>query len=750
MAPTRETPLVGRSKQRDELLEAWAQAEAGRPSALLIRGEPGLGKSRLVRELRRLVPADGWFEGRCVLEHQSTPLLPFGELLSRLDEPIDLLLARDGFDPEETVPLFTGLLSQVIVRERYAPLPYSRERQKELALNALLALLLKMAEGEPRVVVLEDLHWADPTTLELIGSLLAEVGSANVTEGPALRLCVVLTARPEFEAPWTTDDLSIMQLARLDQSQAEEMITVGRAHERPLPPATLEQIVRHADGIPLFIEEVTRVLLDAHTAHSLADPLAPDAPLMIPGTLRDLFTARLDALPTYVKETVQLAAVLGREFRYEVLKAVSRRDDGALREDLGELSRHGLIFHRRSVRSESYVFKHALLRDTAYESLVRSTRRALHRRVANTLQQRFPDLVEHRPEILAQHFEHGGDLETAVEYWTRAGDRALRRAAYVEATRVLEHGQAVLRQAAPSSRRNRLEIELLTILGTVYFSTKGYSADEVERTFARARELGDALREEVPAKVLVGIMGVHFTRSDRAATLELLPLFEELAQRDDTISAITGHATLGLAGFFRGDLVAARHHLSVAKPYYGTPEFQQYARAWGYDAGLLIHAYLMSTLWYLGYPDQAEALRREMVAHAEAAADPYSMLIAHSFSTVITLRLGDLDTTVNLAMQVMARSSAEKLYVWMAAAMLAMGGAQLQRGEVETAIPQIQQGLDIYRSIGLSISYGHYLTYLADAYLVAGRAAEGLAVAEEGLTLCRERLARFPESGCYA
>src|SRR5262249_25440612 len=205
--------------------------------------------------------------------------------------------------------------------------------------------------------------------------------------------------------------------------------------------------------------------------------------------------------------------------------------------------------------------------------------------------------------------------------WIRAGDRALRRAAYIEATQQLEHGLTLLRAATRSRHRDTLEIELLTILGTIFFSTKGYSADEVERTFSRARELCDKLREEVPVKVLVGIMGVHFTRGDRAATLGLLPLFEALAQRDDPVSAITGHATVGLATFFQGDFVAARDHLSVAKPYYGTEEFQQYAKAWGYDGGLLIHAYLMSTLWNLGYPDQAEALRREMVAHAEAAGD---------------------------------------------------------------------------------------------------------------------------------
>jgi TOMM system kinase/cyclase fusion protein len=740
---TRETPLVGRAKQLDELLAAWTQASLGKAGIVLIRGEPGLGKSRLVRELRRHVPAASWFVGRCVLENQGTPLRPIADLLSRLDEPIESLLARHGFDLAETMPLFEGLLS-LVSSGRYPPLSHSRERQKELTLNALLALLMKMAEAQPRVLAFEDLHWADPTTLEFVGLLVHEIGSAQVLEGQPCRLCAVFTARPEFEPPWPTENVAMMHLSRLGNEHVEEMITAGLAHGRALPKPLVDEIIRRADGIPLFIEEVTRVLMDAEATGKIDD--ASEPPAIIPSTLRDLLTARLDGLQAGVKDTVQLAAVVGREFRYEVLKAVSRKEEDALREDLSDLTNSGLIFHRRSVRSESYVFKHALLRDTAYELMVRSRRHVLHGRVANTLQQRFPDIARHRPEILAQHFERGGQIETAVEYWIQAGDRALRRAAYIEATHQLEHGLTLVRSAAESPRRDKLEIELLTILGTVFFSTKGYSADEVERTFARARELCEKLREEVPAKVLVGIMGVHLTRGDRAATLALLPLFEALARRDDPVSAITGHATLGLTTFFQGDFVAARDHLSVAKPYYGTEEFQQYAKAWGYDGGLLIHAYLMSTLWYLGYPDQAEALRREMVAHAEAAGDPYSMLIALSFSTTITLRRGDTAATLDLAMQVMARSTAEKLYVWMAAALLAQGGALLQQGEVDTAIAQMRQGLDIYRSIGLYVSYGFYLTYLAEAYAAAGNAAEGLAVAEEGLSLCRERLARFPEA----
>jgi len=698
-----------------------------------------------VRELRRHVPADGWLEGRCVLENQTTPLRPFADVLSGLDEPFESLLARHGFDPAETVPLFAGLLSQVI-SARYPPLPYSRERQKELALNALLALLVKMGEAAPRVLVLEDLHWADPTTLELCTLLVQELRSAQVVDGQPLRLCVVFTARPEFEPPWPADDMAIMQLARLDHDEVEEMITAGLAHDRPLPKPTVDAIIRHADGIPLFVEEVTRVLIDADVSRSGGDPIAADALVPIPSTLRDLLTARLDGLSLVVKDTVQLAAVLGREFRYEVLKAVSRKDEAALRDDLSDLTKSGLIFQRRSVRSESYVFKHALVRDTAYESMVRSVRQDLHRRVANTLQQRFPDIEQHRPEVLAQHFEGAGEVERAVEYWQRAGDRALKRVGYVEATQQLERGLTLLHTLPVSRQRSRLEIELLTTLGTVLFSTKGYAAEEVERTFARARELCDQLGEDVSLKVLQGIASVYLSRSDREATSALLPRFRRLAERtDDPLLCITGNAVLAAAALWSGDFIALRDHTTIALGYYRTEEFQRFAEAYGYDGGFFMYPYKMVSLFNLGYPDQAEALRREFMVTAEQSGNPYSLLIALAFATTLTHDRGDTAETLALTDRLTAQATEQRLYFWLAAAMCARGGALMQRGELDDAIAQIQQGLVVYSSLGVLTSYNYYLTYLATAHLAGGYVAEAMRVADEGLALCQRQLARFHE-----
>ena len=661
-------------------------------------------------------------------------------------------MATYGFDLAETVPLFAALLSRP-TNGRYRPLVLSPERQKELTLNALLALLLKMAEQRPLAFVLEDLHWADPTTLELTGLLLQEVRTAQMLGTQrAPRLCLVFTARPEFDPPWSTDRVTIIQPAPLGRQEVEEMITAGLARGQSVPPAVVEAIVERADGIPLFVEEVTRVLIESGAVGKNGDRRTADSlPLQIPSSLRDLLTARLDSLSPGGKETAQLAALLGREFRYEVLQAVSRKNEWALHEDLTDLTVAGLVFHRRGVRGESYVFKHTLVRDTAYESMLRSTRQGLHLQVANVLRQRFPNIDEQRPEILAQHFEQAGELATAVDYWHRAGDRALKRAAYIEATQQLERGLALLRTLPESPARDRQEIELLTTLGTVLFSTKGHAAVEVEQTFSRARKLCERLGEDLSLKVLAGIASVYIARSDREATAALLPRFERLAARtDDVVASITGHAVLGGTAFWSGDFVAARHHLAIAERFYGTEEWNSFSRDYGYDGGFFIYPYTMSILWNLGYPDQAEALRKEAMAIAEASGNLYSILIALGFAATLTYDLGQPDATLAISERLITLSTEQHLYFWSAIGMLARGGALTQQGGAEEAIGLIQQGLDICKAVGLFSSYSYYLTYLAAAYAQSGKINEGLATTDEGLARCQTDLTRFHESELHS
>ena len=746
VAWARETPLVGRAEELRQLLGAWERAEANRPGAVLVSGEAGIGKSRLVRELRRRVPPDGWLECRCGIEQQQTPLRPIVELLAQAGPP-EALVRRLGLDVGDTLPLLEALLSPP---RDGAPvdLPFTPERQKELTLQAILAVLLRLAQEHPVALVVEDLHWADPTTLELLTLLVQELRSAAVVPTTSsLRLCVVLTARPEFTPPWSIEDVAAVALPRLAREEVEEMMRAGLVGGVALPRALLGRVVARSDGIPLFVEEVTRVLVEAGGRAEEEWRAGEGLDIEIPPTLRGLLAERLDRLSPSARETAQLASVLGREFQYDLLRAVARTEDPLVRVDVRELVDAGLLFPRRAIRIESYVFKHSLVRDAAYESMTRARRRQLHGRVAVTLGQRFPEVGRDQPEILALHHERADETRAAVECWLRAGDRARRAAAYVEATAQLEHALAVLETEPPSVSRSHLEIEVLTALGTTLLSTQGYGAEEVERTFARARDLADTLAEDVSFKVLQGLTGMHITRGDREAVAALVPRLERLAARaDDTVASITGHALLGVATFWTGEFTAAHEHSSVSIRLYGTEEFQTFARDYGYDAGLFCYAYDMMALWTLGCADQAEALRREMLAIAEKSRNPYSLAVALGFGTTVSHDRGEPELTLAQAARLAALATEQHLYAWLSIVFCAQGGAALQQGDPEAALAQIRQGLALLQGAGMRGSYGYYLVYLAAAHLAAGQHDEGLAVVEEGLGLCDTLLGRFHEA----
>ncbi len=742
-ALVRETPLVGRAQELNQLLEGWAQTQAGKGGAVLIIGEPGIGKSRLVRELRQQV-GRGWVECRCAAENQHSPLRPIADLLQSVEEPLESLLARYGMS--EALPLFATLISRP-VDGSHVPLQLSPERQKELTLNAILTLLVKMAGERPRVFVFEDLYWADPTTLELVGQLVQEVGAARLLEAEmAAPLYLVLTVRPEFTPPWPLQDVRLIQLARLNREEVERMIEAGLTQNQAVPRAVLDQVIERADGVPLFVEEVTRMLIESGMLSASAALTAKGPGVAIPTTLRELLTARLDALSPGARDAIQLAAVLGREFRYELLSAVATRSEPALRHDLNELAKAGLVYRRHSRRSESYVFKHALLRDAAYESLLRLRRQRLHQRVASVLQERFPDMEKNRPETVALHLEKGAQLLAAAEYWHRAGDRAIKRAAYVEAIHQLERGLGLLQSMSGSPQRTRLELELLTTLGTGLLMTKGYAAEEVERTFAQASNLSHQLDEDIPLKVLYGIWGVQIARGDRLAVDKLVPAFQRLAARaEDPVAMLTAHAALGVNAFWRGNFTEAEEHLAHGRELYLTEACERFARELGYDAGLYSHAYGMFTLWQLGYPDRAEALRCELLATAERSGNPYSLALALGFGSSLAYDRGDTAPALEMSERLSALAAEQHFYLWSADAACSRGGALLQRGDTEEAIALIQQGVGLYAAIGALPSYAYYLSYLAAAYLRAGRPSDGLAVVEEGLSLCETLVARFHE-----
>jgi tetratricopeptide (TPR) repeat protein len=744
--PVQEPPFVARAGELQQLVDTWRRAQAGMPGCALVKGEAGMGKSRLVRELRRQAAGGSWLECRCLPEKRDTPLRPIIDLLGISDEPIESLLTRHGLDLAENLPLFRTLLS-LSADERYPPLQVSRERQSDLTLAAILRLLTNMAAAQPVALIVEDLHWADPTTLALLGRLVQEVKAAQLIGGESgPRLLAVFTARSEFEPPWSA--LVTSDLPRLSGSQVGEMIDAILGTKGRLPEVLLEQVVSRADGVPFFVEQVTRALIErgALVEQGGADPEAP-SPFEIPSSLRGLLTARLDVLSPDASETAQLAAAVGREFDYELLEAVSLKDGAVLRRDLAELSGAGIVLPRRGSSGENYVFKHALLRDVAYELMLRSERRRCHGQIARVLQERFPEVEAHQPEVLAHHFEGAGEFYAAVDLRKSAGDRATARGAYLEAIRHFERGLELLKTQKQSRDCTQRELGLTESLGSVLQSTRGYGVPEVEETFARARQLCDALGGDIPFRVLWGLWAVQLVRGDKRETAAVLKHLRRRAEtRRDPVSLLSAHTAAGYHAYYRGDFSEAFSESSEALAWYPSPEFQAFVRDYGYDIGIYAFATVMVSLSSLGYAEQALEVGRRMMSIAEEGGNPYSVAIARGHLMNFLRELGDLETTLEMVDQQIAEVKEQGISYWLGPAICARGWLWARRGDLEQGIAEIQQGLDFSRGIGLRTGLPYLLGGLAEAQLWAENAEAGLAAVDEGLGLCGTLFDRFDES----
>ena len=479
------------------------------------------------------------------------------EKLSKLEDA----LARHPWPLPEVVPLLAALLSLPLPAQ-YPPLTLTPERQKQKTLEALLAWLLAETEQQPVLFIVEDLHWVDPSTLEWL--------SLVVEQSPTARLYGLFTCRPEFASPWPTRaHLTPLTLSRLPRPQAARLVH-GVTGGKPLPAEILAQIVAKTDGVPLFVEELTKTVLESgllrevEGAYELAGPLPP---LAIPTTLQDSLMARLDRLAT-VKAVAQLGATIGRQFGYELLQAVSPLDDAALQQHLRQLVEAELLYQRGVPPQATYLFKHALIQDAAYQSLLKSTRQQYHQRIAQVLAERFPETAETQPELLAHHYTEAGLAEQAIPYWQQAGQRASLRSANLEAINHLTKGLDVLTTLPDSPERLQHELDLQITLGQALTVTKGFAAPEVGHTYARARELCQQV-EETPQlfPVLRGLWNFYLLRGELRTARELAEQLLSLAQRThDPALLQQAHSALAGALVHLGEFSATQGTCSKVSP----------------------------------------------------------------------------------------------------------------------------------------------------------------------------------------
>jgi predicted ATPase len=745
------TPLIGRASELEVLLARWEEAKAGQGQVALVQGEAGIGKSRLVQTLKEHVTREGYtrWEVRCSPYHQNSVLYPVIEGLQRVLQFIReespehkfhkleqwlRVVGERALAPElalsEAAPLFAALLS-VPLPERYPVLMLTPQKQKEKTYQAVVALLVEYARRQPLLVVWEDLHWADPSTLELLSVFFEHL--------PASPLLMVLTFRPDFVPPWPiSSQVNTLTLHRLSDQHTAAMIehlTGGKA----LPAAILQQLVIKTDGVPLFVEEFTKMVRESDflqendEGYTLTRPLAT---LAIPTTLQDSLMARLDRLSP-VKEVVQLSATVGREFSYELLRAVAPLDEASLQDALARLVDAEVLYQRGLGSQTWYFFKHALMQETAYQALLRSRRQQYHQRIAQVLAERFSDLTETQPELLAHHYTEAGLREQAIGYWQRAGRRASARSAYVEAIAHLTKGLEVLRTLPETPARPWQELDLQVALGQAWCLTRGFGAPEVAQTFARARALCQQVDDTPQRALILHLLGTFYLlRAEYQPARELYEEARSLAQRQHHNTLLLG-AHAGLASFhcLLGEFPVARTHADQGMARYDRQQHHTYVAHYGGDLGVTCTIYAALALWCLGYPGQARQRMQDALTLAQEHAHPHTLAFALSYASWLQLWRREPQQTQSWATQTLPVATEQGFPQWAALATGSRGWALMMQGQAVAGLAQLQQGLDAWPAIGAEISQPVWLGLLAEAYRHAGQPAAGLPRLAEALTL---------------
>jgi len=757
-APIGLTPLVGREEEVGLLLGRWGRVADGQGQVVVLTGEAGIGKSRLVQVVKERVATQPHIrlECRCSPYYEHSPLYPVIDLLPRVlewsrDDSADLKLAklekvsiRYAMTTTETVSLLASLLS-LPASDRFPLPPMSPERQRRRILEILIDLVLAMAAEHPVLLIVEDLHWIDPTTLELLTLLL--------DQAPTVQVFALLTARPAFQVPWTPRaHLTALTLTRLSRRQTEAMaerVTGGKA----LPREVIEQIVAKTDGVPLFVEELTKMVLESGLLKEADDRFeltGPLPPLAIPSTLQDSLMARLDRLAT-VKEVAQLGATLGRAFPYELIRAVAPLDDPTLERALARLVEAELLYQRGVPPRATYTFKHALVQDAAYHSLLVSTRQRHHQRIARVMVERFPAEAETRPEFVAHHYTAAGRPGEAIPFWQAAGRRAVERTAHTEAIAHFTKALAALDHLPDSAGRAQQELTLQIALGAPLIAVKGFAAPEVQKAYGRARELCQQVGETPQLfPVLWGLYAFHLVRAELQTTRDIAEKFLSLAQSvQNSALLVEAHRAVGVTLFYLGELLLAREHLQEGIALYDPHQHRSHAFVYGFDPKVICLSHIGHVLWVLGYPDQALKRSVEAVTLAQGLAHTPSLAQALNYAAMLHYLRQEEQKTQERSEALVALCSEHGFRYWLALGTTWNSWAQTKRGQTEEGLVQMRQGIAASRATGAELAVPFSRALLADAYGRAGYAEEGLALLDDALAAVNETREYWYEAELY-
>jgi class 3 adenylate cyclase/predicted ATPase len=757
MHPAGLTPFVGRDEEIGLLKGRWGQARDGEGQVVLLCGEPGIGKSRITSTFRDLVAEDEHIR----LHYQCSPFfinsafypviqqLEFAAGMTAQDKPeaklgkLEAVLARSANDVAAVAPLFAAMMS--LPTARYPPLNVSPQRQKELTIAALVDQIPGLAKHAPVLMVFEDVHWIDPTTLETLDHVIAAVAE--------LPVLVIVTFRPEFEPHWGgVSHVTVHTLNRLGRRQCAAMITRVTG-DKPLPDLLRDQIVAKTDGVPLFIEELTKaviesdIVVDAGARYALSGSV--DA-IAIPDTLHDSLMARLDKLIP-VKAVAQIGAAIGREFSHQLMAALSPMSEADLNAALDRLVASQLVYRRGAPPEATYIFKHALVQDAAYNSLLKRDRQTLHTQIAETLLATLPAIPETEPELIAHHYTQAQRPDEAIPYWLRAGQRALRTSALPECVDHLTRGLACLGEIPDWPQRDAYELDIQTTLGIAHMAWKGYASPECGQAYKRAHELIGTVSDTSRALPVVwGYWSYYLVAGDHHCTIDAadraLSVAEASQDPDFLVQAYSINAD---TQFWIGNPRKSVEFMRKLRSIYHEERHGPQVWLCNHDALNLALMYAAHWLWVLGYPDQAVEAEKECYEQALRLQHPYQMAFGNCWASSCYHYRGEPDALLARLATGVAVAEQFQIPMWIAATAMFRGWWRAKRGEISAGIEQFSRGFDHYRAIGCEIVVPWWRAQLAQLHSWNGESDRALALVSESVAQVDRWLERAHEAEIY-
>ena len=752
-----QLPMVGRDQELRLLLHRWALAEAGEGQVVLLVGEAGIGKSRIIRALLDSLGGKPHTPIRyqCSPYHTESALWPVIQPLihtaqiatgdtdaARLDK-LEALLEKAG--ARDAASLIADLIG-LDGAERYGELDLSPQLKRARTLDTLVAQLLGLAAVQPVLIVVEDAHWIDPTTLELIEQCLDRIATESVL--------ILLTSRPDRQPQLATHPhITKLTLNRLARAGVEAIVT--RLAGDRLPDETIGTIVARTDGVPLFVEELTKAVLESsHRCESSpageygsTSSVGVRDDIVIPATLYDALLARLDGLGP-AKEVIQIAAVIGRDFRHSILAEIAGRPEPELEVALKRIISSELISHNSGPPQASYTFKHALIRDVAYESLLKSRRRELHLLAAQTLEARFPVGPDQTPEILAHHYSEAGACENAIRCWSKAGRNALERSAALEAVTHFSRGLDFIQRLPQNKERDLKELDLLSALGPAIMACRGHGAQEAGDVYKRAQTLCDSLGDVgYRAAILQGLRLFYMADGDfhasHAAGQALLALAGRTGDQDQQVEA---HRGLAVTYYFRGEFIDSREHSKKGIGLYDRRRRRAHAFRYDADPGVTLHSYAGWTLQSLGFPDQALRESEQALAIADESQLAYAQVEALAWRTALAAMRRSPNEADRFAEQTSRLAADQGFQFYMAHSMFMLGWARASKGDHELGVSEMRRGLEAINDLGTGISVPRYQSMVAEVLGELGEIAEALSLVDQAINLIGETDSRAFEA----